>query len=170
MIVNQKLILIALLGVMLFSCSSTPSVESLATPSSKLMPPTGTTSRSQSNASAGQMLPITAKAIMRGETIELEVAATPEQQALGLMYRTDLPKNRGMLFPFSEDRYASFWMKNMSISLDMIFLKNGTIQAIYANVPPCKTDPCPVYGPATLINQVIELPAGRGSRTRVKTG
>lgn len=160
--VNQKLILILLLGVMLLSCSPTTLINSKSTLSKE--------SQNPSNSSKGQMLPISAKAIMRGETIELEVATTPEQQALGLMYRTDLPKNRGMLFPFSEARYASFWMKNVNISLDMIFLKDGTIQAIFPDVPPCKADPCPVYGPASLINQVIELPGGRAAELGLEPG
>jgi uncharacterized membrane protein (UPF0127 family) len=47
------------------------------------------------------------------------------------------------------------------VPLDMIFIYNGTIQAIAADVPPCESDPCPTYGPGDqLIDHVIEL---RGS-------
>jgi uncharacterized membrane protein (UPF0127 family) len=86
------------------------------------------------------------------------------------MYRSELSKNRGMLFPFSPERVARFWMKNMAISLDMIFLKDGVIKAIFADVPPCKLDPCPVYGPSLPINQVIEIPAGRAKELGLKEG
>lgn len=157
---SKKLSLLVLLAVVLLSCSSPESVNS----QSEQLPPT------PSHSNLGQMLPITAKAIMGKEVIELEVAATPQQQTIGLMYRTSLPKNRGMLFPFSPARRAQFWMKNMSISLDMIFLTDGTIQAIFPHVPPCKVDPCPVYGPVTPINQVIELPAGRAEELGLKIG
>ncbi|ACK69377.1 protein of unknown function DUF192 [Gloeothece citriformis PCC 7424] len=162
MIINPKFILILFLGVTLFSCSPTPSINPDSTPLKETQNPF--------NPSEGQMLPISAKAIMKGETIELEVAKTPQQQALGLMYRTELPKNRGMFFPFSEARYAKFWMKNVAISLDMIFLKDGTIQAIFADVPPCQSDPCPVYGPATLVDGVIELPGGRAAELGLEPG
>ena len=49
----------------------------------------------------GQVLPITAKAIAKGQVIELEVARTPQQQSMGLMFRSALARDRGMLFPFN---------------------------------------------------------------------
>jgi hypothetical protein len=118
----------------------------------------------------GQVLPIAAKAIMGGETIELEIAKTIPQQALGLMYRTSLPDNRGMLFPFAEARITQFWMKNCLIALDMVFLRDGKIVAIVANAPPCKSDPCPVYGPSIPIDRVIELRAGRAAELGLQVG
>ena len=45
----------------------------------------------------GQKLPIGAKIILEEQVIELEVAQTPEQQRIGLMYRKSLDKNRGMI-------------------------------------------------------------------------
>lgn len=117
-----------------------------------------------------ESLPITAKVQVGREIIELEVAATPEQQQQGLMYRTELAQNRGMLFSFNPPRVARFWMKNTMISLDMIFLRNGEIKAVFANVPPCRLDPCPTYGPSMEIDQVIELPAGRAQTLRLKVG
>jgi hypothetical protein len=121
----------------------------------------------------GQVLPITAKAEIDGEVIELEVAKTPEQQALGLMFRESLPAKRGMLFPFKPAKITQFWMVNCLISLDMIFLRDGQIQAIAANVPPCNTAPqdCPIYGPSsTLIDQVIELRGGRAAELDLQPG
>lgn len=116
----------------------------------------------------GQVLPVTATAIMGGETIELEVAQTPQQQALGLMYRKSLADNRGMLFPFEEARIAQFWMKNCLIPLDMIFLKEGKIVEIVANAPPCQSNPCPVYGPLIPVDRVIELREGRAAQLGLK--
>lgn len=116
----------------------------------------------------GQMLPISATAKIGREIIQLEVAKTSEQQATGLMFRKSLPDNRGMLFPFEYERTARFWMKNVPISLDMIFLNGDRIVGISANVPPCRTDPCPVYGPEALVDQVIELRGGRTKELKIK--
>ncbi|MFB2835129.1 DUF192 domain-containing protein [Floridanema evergladense] len=119
----------------------------------------------------GQMLPISAKAtFVSGEVVQLEVTRTPEEQSLGLMYRRSLPDDRGMLFSFSPPQRVSFWMKNTLIPLDMLFLRDGVVRAIAANVPPCKQDPCPSYGPDGTIDQVIELRGGRASEMGIKVG
>jgi len=118
----------------------------------------------------GQQLPVTAQVRLGRESIKLEVARTPQQQAMGLMYRDKLAPNRGMLFPLDPPRRPSFWMKNVEIPLDMIFVKDGTIRAIAQEVPPCQTSPCPTYGPDTLIDHVIELQGGRAKELGLKVG
>jgi uncharacterized protein len=119
----------------------------------------------------GQVLPITAKATIAKQTFELEVAQKPQQQSIGLMYRTFLPPNRGMLFPFRPAQQVSFWMKHCRIALDMIFLHEGKVVAISANVPPCTADPCPSYGPKNqLVDQVIEVQGGRTAALGLKVG
>lgn len=118
----------------------------------------------------GQILPITATAEIAEATIQLEVAETPQQQATGLMYRDCLADDRGMLFPFSSARVARFWMKNVPISLDMVFLNGDRVVGIAADVPPCQVNPCPVYGPEAMVNQVIELRGGRAEELGIKIG
>jgi uncharacterized membrane protein (UPF0127 family) len=119
---------------------------------------------------SGQLLPISAKAQIADRPIELEVAKTAEQQDIGLMYRTSLADDRGMLFEFKSARRVSFWMKNCQISLDMIFLRDGVVEAIEFSAPPCTADPCPSYGPNTAIDRVIELRGGRAAELGVKVG
>jgi hypothetical protein len=119
----------------------------------------------------GQQLPITAVTTLGGSEIFLEVATTPEQQSLGLMYREALPDDRGMLFPMARPRPVSFWMMNVPVSLDMVFVYQGKIQAIAADVPPCAAEPCPTYGPGPqVIDQVIELRAGRAVELGLAVG
>ena len=118
----------------------------------------------------GQTLPITAIAKIAGETIQLEVAQTPQQQAMGLMFREQLNDDRGMLFPFPAERTARFWMKNVPISLDMIFLNGDRIVGLAIDVPPCEEEPCPVYGPEALVDSVIELRGGRAEELGVEVG
>jgi uncharacterized membrane protein (UPF0127 family) len=119
---------------------------------------------------SGQMLPVSARVRIADRPIELEVAETAEQQDIGLMYRTALPNDRGMLFEFKSARLASFWMKNCQISLDMIFLRDGVVEAIEVSAPPCTADPCPTYGPDTAVDRVIELRGGRAAELGVKVG
>ena len=127
-------------------------------------------SQSPAATASGQVLPISARARIGDRTIELEVAKTPEQQAMGLMYRTSLADDRGMLFEFNPPRRVNFWMKNCLISLDMIFVRDGVVMAIQASAPPCTADPCPTYGPDTPVDRVIELRGGRAAELGVKVG
>ena len=117
-----------------------------------------------------QVLPITAQAQIGSAVIDLEVAQTPQQQALGLMFRTRLGENRGMLFPFPQPRVANFWMKNCKIALDMIFLRDGVVKAIEKNAPPCNIDICPSYSSIVLVDQVIELRGGQAEALGIEIG
>lgn len=118
-----------------------------------------------------QLLPVTAEVELGGEIIGLEVAQTRQQQALGLMARESLADDRGMLFPFDPPRPVSFWMKNVLISLDMVFLYDGDIVAIARDVPPCNANPCPTYGPEDqIVSHVIELRGGRAQELNLQIG
>jgi len=118
----------------------------------------------------GQLLPISVNTIVGAGAIGLEVAQTPQEQAIGLMFRTELPDDRGMLFPIAPPRNVRFWMRNVQIELDMIFLREGIVQAIIPNVPPCFSDTCPSYGPDFPVDGVIELKGGRAAQLGLKIG
>ncbi len=118
----------------------------------------------------GQDLPISAQLLIDDQKIDLEVAKTPQQQQIGLMYRSFLPDERGMLFIFEEPIMASFWMKNVNISLDMIFLRDGVVDSIAHEVPPCVQEACSIYRSQGLINEVIELAQGRAKELNIKQG
>jgi uncharacterized protein len=156
---NQILVWLSI-GLLIAGCSTTTEAK-----------PSPTQSSPASTESLGQVLPLSASFQVGDQTIQLEVARSPQEQATGLMYRTSLADDRGMLFVFNPPRPTQFWMKNTLIPLDMLFLKNGSIQFISENVPPCKADPCPSYGPITGdIDQVIELRAGRAKELGLKVG
>lgn len=157
-----RLLLPIVLGILLISCSQQTPAKS---PNITVSP----TSLSVNN--LGQQLPISAVAtIPDGTQIQLEVAQTRQQQAMGLMYRPPLPDNRGMLFSFPSAQPVSFWMKNVPVALDMVFLRKGVVQYVEASAPPCTKEPCPTYGPRTLIDQVIELRSGRAAELNLKKG
>lgn len=157
----QRLLPIVL-GILLISCSQQTPAKA---PNITVSP----TPLSVNN--LGQELPISAVAtIPDGTQIQLEVARTPQQQAMGLMYRQALPDNRGMLFNFPSAQPVSFWMKNVPVALDMVFLRKGVVQYVEVSAPPCTEEPCPTYGPRTLIDQVIELRSGRATELDLKKG
>lgn len=153
------------------SPQGSPQTAIASSPSTKLTPQIDQQTKHQSRQES-QVLPISARVIIADQTIELEVAKTPQEQEIGLMFRTELLPDRGMLFPFQPARSVGFWMKNTLIPLDMVFLHQGIIQEIVVQVPPCTADPCPSYGPPfnVDIDQVIELRNGRAAELGLKKG
>lgn len=98
----------------------------------------------------------------------VEIARTSAEQAKGMMFRTEMADNTGMIFPFSEPRPASFWMKNTVIPLDIIFIRsNGTIESIAENTVPYSTDPVESGEP---VAAVLELRGGLTSELGIVSG
>lgn len=99
---------------------------------------------------------------------QVEVARTPEEQARGLMYRTSLAEDRGMIFPMVPPRFASFWMKNTYIPLDLIFIRtDGSIARIAANAVPEDLSPIPSGEP---VAAVLEIAGGGAARHGIVEG
>jgi uncharacterized membrane protein (UPF0127 family) len=118
-----------------------------------------------------QYLPITAKAEVGSATILLEVARTPQERALGLMFRPALAEDRGMLFPADPLRPIRMWMKNVPVPLDLVFIHEGQVVAVAEQVPPCLETSCPSYGPyKRAVDQVLELRAGRAAELGLSAG
>jgi len=94
-------------------------------------------------------------------SVTAELAVTDEERQLGLMFRTEIYPDQGMLFIFEEEGYHSFWMKNMNFPLDILWLdKDKRIIHLESQVPPCQKTPCPSYAPLLPTLYVLELKAG----------
>ena len=120
---------------------------------------------------APQQLPITAQwCLDQHRCIDLEVASTPMQKRIGLMQRTPLPPLRGMWFPFDQRQPLRFWMLNTLAPLDMVFIRDGLVMAIEADVPVCPALPCRGYGPSEPSDGVVELGAGEVRRLGIQVG
>ncbi len=106
--------------------------------------------------------------ITQGTTVHrftVEVAQTTEEQARGLMFRTELAPDRGMVFPFEFPRTASFWMRNTLIPLDMLFVRaDGTIDRIAENTVPQDETPVASGGE---VSAVLELAGGTTARLAI---
>ena len=100
--------------------------------------------------------------------LTVEVAENKEQQSKGLMFRTDLAEDRGMLFLFKDNPYAAMWMKNTLISLDMLFIdKQGKIIYIAQKTQPESLDVISAYAPTAA---VLEVKAGIAEKLGITEG
>lgn len=100
--------------------------------------------------------------------LHVEVAVTPQEHMQGLMYRTELPEDQGMLFIFTDSQPRGFWMRNTLIPLDMIFIKeDGVIANIHAGAKP--RDETVIYSDGPVF-RVLELNGGTAARLGLKAG
>jgi uncharacterized protein len=85
--------------------------------------------------------PVNTRLITVGsDTLTVEIARTPEQRAMGLMFRDSLAEDRGMIFVFEQPQIMNFWMKNTYIPLDIAYIdRNGEIMEIYQLQPRSET-------------------------------
>lgn len=102
----------------------------------------------------------------------VEVADQPKEWQRGLMERSSLAPNRGMLFVFPEQAPRAFWMMNTLIHLDIIFADDdGRILNIAMDVPPCAAPRrCPSYRSVAPARYVLEIPGGRAQALGVQPG
>ncbi|RJT24438.1 DUF192 domain-containing protein [Chakrabartia godavariana] len=101
-------------------------------------------------------------------SFKVEVARTENDQARGLMFRESLAPDAGMIFPMDPPRWASFWMKNTVIPLDMIFIRaDGTIARIAAETVPYSLDPVDSGEP---VAAVLEIAGGRAAALGIAEG
>jgi uncharacterized protein len=106
-----------------------------------------------------------------GEFVRAELAVSMEQREKGLMFRDGIAAEKGMLFVFEEEAIHSFWMKNVSFPIDILWLdRDRSVVHLAKRVPPCRRDPCPTYTPVRPSAYVLELRAGRSDELAIKTG
>ncbi len=101
-------------------------------------------------------------------SVVLEVAVTDEEKAKGLMNRSHLASNRGMVFIFRPAKQITFWMKDTLISLDMIFINKGKIVHIVKNAEPNQTQI--VYPSVFDTSEVVEVNGGFADKYMIDIG
>jgi uncharacterized membrane protein (UPF0127 family) len=113
------------------------------------------------------LVPLEIRSGTKVHRFTVEVAATQDEQAYGLMNRTALGPNEGMIFPMNPPRPASFWMKNTLIPLDMLFVRrDGSIARIAAMTTPHSLEPVAVGEP---VAAVLEIAGGRAAQLGIGT-
>jgi uncharacterized membrane protein (UPF0127 family) len=114
------------------------------------------------------VVPLTVTTASGAHVIKAEVAATPSEQERGLMFRSVMGADEGMIFPMDPPRPTAFWMKNTVIPLDIIFIgADHKVLNVAANAVPYDLTPLPSTGDAAA---VLELNGGRAAEIGLKPG
>jgi uncharacterized protein len=106
--------------------------------------------------------------------LTVALAETAEEHAKGLSHCVDIPADSGMYFTFAEPTQTSFWMKNMRMPLDIIWVAGGQVVGVEHDVqPPIGTVAdfdLTQYPSPRAIDAVLELPAGKAQEYGVTQG
>ena len=114
------------------------------------------------------VIPLTVATPKGKHTFRVEVAKSDAEQAKGLMFRTELGPDEGMIFPREPVDIPSFWMKNTPLPLDIIFIgTDHRILNIAANTTPYSLTPVGAVG---LTGAVLEIPGGRAAQLGIVPG
>lgn len=111
---------------------------------------------------------VTIEAAEQQHRFEVEVVATPESRSQGLMYRSELAEDAGMLFVFERPAEVAFWMRNTYIPLDLIFIdRHGSIVRIHPRAQPHDDTLISSGQPVT---HVLEINGGLAADLGIETG
>ena len=115
-----------------------------------------------------EIVPLTIVSANARHAFRVEVARTGAEQEKGLMFRTAMGADEGMIFPMEPARQASFWMKNTVIALDLVFIgPDKRIESIAANAVPYSLSP---IGSKGSVSAVLELNGGRAAQLGLAPG
>ena len=109
---------------------------------------------------------------INNRTFELRVADSQKEKEIGLSATKSLQENQGMIFIFDKPDYYPFWMKNMTIPIDIIYINNDKIVTIINNAPPPKNqdENLTIYIPTEPSSKVLEIKAGLSKTYNFKKG
>lgn len=148
-----------LFAMALAACSPQPAAE--ATPVAEAAAP------SRHPVSGLAVIPLTVTSASGTHRFRVEVAETPAEQAKGMMFRTAMAPNEGMIFPNDVPQVRSFWMKNTVLPLDIIYIGPDRRVLNIVRGEPYSEVSLPSAGPVV---NVLEINAGRAEALGIKPG
>jgi uncharacterized membrane protein (UPF0127 family) len=102
-------------------------------------------------------------------SFKVEIADDGSERSRGLMFRTEMPADHGMLFVFQMQQPLAFWMKNTALPLDLVFIDSkGQIKAVLPGTPFSEAPISP--GPGVPVQYVLELNHGTAARLGIDPG
>jgi uncharacterized membrane protein (UPF0127 family) len=138
------------MAMALVACSTQAATKSVPSP---------TAEASVHPISGLEVIPLTIMQDGRRHSFRVEVARSREEWTRGLMFRTQMGADEGMIFVGRPGRPESFWMRNTVIPLDIIFIgTDNRILNYYPMTTPYSLDSLPSAGPT---NAVLEINGGR---------
>ncbi len=152
--------LVAALGLLALAAGCSPAVSDAPSQAAQV--------QARHPESGLALIPVTIKSTGGVHRVTAELARSRYEQAKGLMFRTAMGADEGMLFPFDQPRQASFYMRNTVIPLDLIFIgQNRRILNVYDNAEP--------YSERLILSEglaiaVLELVGGRAAQLGIKAG
>ena len=99
--------------------------------------------------------------------LDVQIAATPEQRQIGLMFRKDMPQHEGMIFVFEQASQQCFWMKNTLLPLTAAFVADDGVIVNLADMKPQTTDS---HCSAKPVRYVLEMNQGWFAKKGIKAG
>ena len=99
--------------------------------------------------------------------VQAQVASTPQQRAVGLMHRADMPANEGMLFVFEQPAVQCFWMKNTLLPLTAAFVQDDGTVVNLADMQPQSLDS---HCSAKPVRYVLEMNQGWFAKRGIQNG
>lgn len=117
---------------------------------------------------------LTEVTLPHGEQIKAEVVIQPQDMMRGMMFRDSLAMDRGMLFIHGSEGYFNYWMYQVKIPLDIIWMnRRHEVVEMSPNTPPCNgksAQQCPTYGGTKKEIFVLELAGGAVAKYGIKVG
>ena len=113
------------------------------------------------------------KLVVSGHVVRVEVVKTAQEQEKGLGGRNQLLEDGGMLFVFNDPQKPMFWMKDMKLDIDIIWIKDDKIVEITENVQPqpgVLEGKLQIYSPQQEVDMVLEVNAGWVKRRQIPIG
>ncbi|MGH8083472.1 MAG: DUF192 domain-containing protein [Lysobacter sp.] len=109
---------------------------------------------------------------INGQRYQVEIAKSYEQRQRGLMFRDQMPGDRGMVFVHDAEAPQAYWMKNTRIPLDILYFDSKRkLVTQQRDVPPCSGgDQCPPYPSEAPAKYVLELNAGQAAKLKLENG
>ena len=104
---------------------------------------------------------------------KIEKAESFFAKAKGLMFRSEFPKDSGMLFTFDNEGFVGIWMLFMRFPIDMVYLDSEKrIVGIYENIIPVSMNPktWKVYYPEIPAKYILELNSGLVKESKTEIG
>lgn len=132
-----------------------------------LQPGTPLLASSQAQTLPVDPTPLIAETAKGDRSFTIEIADDGREREAGLMYREDMPDDRGMLFVFDRPQIVGFWMKNTPMPLDLLFVgQDGRVRAIKRGEPFSEAG----ISPSEPVRFVLELKAGTAQREGITNG